>query len=392
MLRGKTIALGVTGGIAAYKACEICSALVKLGAKVNVIMTKNATEFVRPLTFEVLSNNPVAFDMWNRNREWEVEHVSIAQSADLFLIAPATANVIGKLASGIADDMLTTTILATKAPVVICPAMNVVMYESPVLQENIQKLKNIGYTFVDAEEGRLACGTSGKGRLANPDVIVRQVVDMLFKNDLEGKKVLITAGGTSEPIDGVRRITNRSSGKMGMSLARAALRRGAEVTVIAGNITATVPKGVNLVSVETTDEMCSAVLGKLPDVDFIIKAAAPSDYKVKNATNKKIKEKSFTLELVKNVDIAQEVGKIKGDKKLVIFAAEVENLEEYAKSKLISKNADLVVANDVTKIGAGFNTDTNDVMIIDRAGNKTCSGIKTKDEIAELILDKMIEL
>lgn len=392
MLSGVTIALGVTGGIAAYKACEICSSLVKLGAKVNVIMTKNATEFVKPLTFEVLSNNPVVCDMWSRDREWEVEHVSIASSADVFVVAPATANFIGKIASGIADDMLTTTVMATKAPVVICPAMNVNMYENPVLRANIEKLTSLGYIFVDSEEGRLACGTSGKGRLADPAVIVKTVVDTALGGDYSGKSVLITAGGTSEPIDGVRCITNRSSGKMGMSLARAVMKRGGEVVLVVGNVTADIPKGAKVVKVETTDEMCKAVLDNLPDVDFVIKSAAPSDYKVKNYTDKKIKAESFSLELTKNVDIAREVGKVKGDKKLVIFAAETENLVDYAKSKLISKGADLVVANDVTKVGAGFGTDTNDVIIINREGKEFASGLKTKAEIADMILDKLIEL
>ncbi|MBQ2714347.1 MAG: bifunctional phosphopantothenoylcysteine decarboxylase/phosphopantothenate--cysteine ligase CoaBC [Clostridia bacterium] len=389
MLKGVTVALGVTGGIAAYKACEVCSSLVKLGAKVNVIMTKNATEFVRPLTFEVLSNNPVTYDMWERKREWEVEHVSIAQSADVIVVAPATANLIGKLANGVCDDMLTTTIMASNAPVVICPAMNVVMYENPILQENVEKLKKRGYIFVEPEEGRLACGAVGRGRLAPPEHIVQETIKVLGGADYANKKVLITAGGTSERIDGVRYITNRSSGKMGACIARSAMRRGAEVILVVGNVTADMPKGAKIIRVESTEDMYKAVMDNLSDVDIVIKSAAPADYKVLNPTNKKIKDEKVCLELTKNVDIAREVGKVKGDKKLVIFAAETENLLDYAKSKLVSKNADMVVANDVTREGAGFNHDTNDVVIIHKGGREVSSGLVQKSQVAEMILDEL---
>jgi len=392
MLKDVKVALGVTGGIAAYKACEICSSLVKLGATVQVIMTKNATEFVRPLTFEVLSNNPVVSDTFKRDREWEVEHVSIAQSADIFVIAPATANLIGKLASGVADDMLTTTVMATKAPVVICPAMNVNMYENPILQDNIAKLKALGYIFVDPDEGRLACGTSGKGRLADPNKIVDSVIDTLSAGDFKNKRILITAGGTSEKIDGVRYITNRSSGKMGMSLARNAMLRGAEVVLIVGNVSADIVKGAKVVKVQSTQDMYQAVMDNLSEVDYVIKAAAPADYRVEESTDKKIKTEKVTLNLVKNVDIAKEVGKIKGDKKLVIFAAETEDLINYAKNKLLAKNADMVVANDVSRKGVGFEGDTNDVTIITKSGKEINSGLVSKDEVAKLILDEMKKL
>ena len=392
MLSGTTIVVGVTGGIAVYKSCEIVSRLVKLGAKVKVIMTKNATEFVKPLTFEVLSNNPVVFDMFDRRTEWEVEHISLAQEADLFVIAPATANVIGKISSGIADDMLSTTVMATKAPVLICPAMNTGMWENTIVQQNVSKLKSLGYYFCDVGEGRLACGTTGKGRLPEPEVIVDKAVSILTDGDYKGKNLLITAGGTSEPIDGVRSITNRSSGKMGIAIAKKALKRGASVRLIVGNVAVDMPKGAEVIKVKTTDDMYREVMQNLDWADCIIKAAAPSDYRVENATTHKLKAESLTLKLIKNVDIAREVGKVKGDKKLVIFAAETDDLINYAKDKLTKKGADLVVANDVSRDGVGFGVDTNEVTIIDTLGNALHSGIKTKDEIAEMILDKILTL
>ena len=393
MFKGKKIVLGVSGGIAVYKACELCSTLVKLGAEVKVIMTKNATEFVAPLTFEVLSKNPVASNMWDRNREWEVEHISLAEWADIFVLVPATANLIAKIAHGVCDDMLTTTLCATKAKVMVCPAMNVNMYNNSVVQENMKKLLGMGYSFVDSEEGRLACGTVGKGRLASVDNILSNLENVLFdKKDYLGKNVLITAGATRELIDGVRSITNRSSGKMGMEIAKRAILRGANVTIVAGVFTADVPKGVNLVKVDSTMEMYDAVMENLEKADYIIKSAAPADYRVENKSENKIKDQEITLHFVKNPDIAKSVGEIKGDKKLVVFSAETENLLENAKQKLFAKNADLVVANDVTKKGAGFETDTNDVVIMDRQGNEYPSGLVSKAEVADLILDKLITL
>ena len=392
MLKGRTVVVGVTGGIAGYKCCEIVSRLVKLGATVKVIMTKNATEFVRPLTFEVLSHNPVTYDMWDRNFEWEVEHVSLANQADLVVIAPTTANFIGKIASGIADDMLTTTVMATKAPVLICPAMNTAMWENPITQQNVDKLLSLGYHFMDVDEGMLACGVTGKGRLAEPEKIVDKAVSILNSGDYCGKNLLITAGGTREPIDGVRSIANRSSGKMGIALARRALARGAKVRLIVGAISVDLPKGAEVIKVVTTDDMYREVMANLSWADCIIKAAAPADYKVENATTHKIKDKELTLKLVKNVDIAREVGKVKGDKKLVIFAAETDELLAYAKDKLVKKGADLVVANDVGQEGAGFECDTNVVTIMDKNGGIENSGKRTKDEISEMILDKILTL
>ena len=389
MLTGYTVAVGVSGGIAAYKSCEIVSTLTKLGAKVKVIMTANATEFVKPLTFEVLSNNPVVTSMWDRKKEWEVEHVSIANEADLFIVAPTTANVIAKLASGIADDMLTTTILATKSPILVCPAMNTNMWDNSITQENITKLKSRGYYFMDVDDGRLACGVTGKGRMAEPKAIVDRAIDILLKGDLTGKNFLITAGGTREPIDSVRSITNRSSGKMGISIARSAIKRGAKVKLIVGQVSVDIPKGVEVIKTTTTNDMYNAVMDNLAWADCIIKAAAPSDYRVENYSQQKIKGDEIVLKLVKNVDIAKEVGKVKGDKTLVIFAAETQDLLNYASDKLVKKGADFVVANDVSMAGAGFECDTNIVTIIDRDGNTYTTPLMSKNEIAEIILDKI---
>ena len=307
----KTIILGVSGGIAIYKSCEIVSRFVKLGYDVRVIMTKNAAEFVTPLTFETLSNNKVVTTTFEKDREFEVEHISYAKLASAFIIAPATANVIAKLAEGICDDMLTTTVCATKAPVYICPAMNTNMYLNPVTQGNIQKLKDLGYIFIEPTEGRLACGDVGKGKMEEPINIVSIVDKALTPNpDYRDKTILVTAGATEEPIDGVRFITNRSSGKMGMAIAEAVIDRGGKVIVVKGKATATVPKGAEVIEALTTQAMRDAVIGKLPEVDAVIMAAAPSDYKVKNYSPSKIKSETLTLELVKNPDIAKEVGSL----------------------------------------------------------------------------------
>ena len=389
----KTIILGVSGGIAIYKSCEIVSRFVKLGYDVRVVMTKNATEFVTPLTFETLSNNRVVVETFDKSREFEVEHVSYARLASAYVIAPATANVIGKLAEGIADDFLTTTLMAAKAPVFVCPAMNTNMYESQAVTENMAKLKSRGFHFIDAVEGRLACGDVGKGKMAEPVDIVSIVDNFLTPNpDFRGKRVLITAGATQEPIDGVRFITNRSSGKMGMALAEAVIERGGEVTLVCGKVTAPVVKGVKLINVTTTEEMYHAVMDNMVDCDIIIKSAAPSDYKVKNYQPEKIKSASLTLELEKNVDIAREVGKVKGDKKLVVFSAETNDLIKHASEKLHSKNADLIVANDVTQEGAGFDVDTNIATLISSNGMMTALEIMSKRELADVILDAVLDI
>lgn len=388
MLYGKNIVLGVTGCIAAYKACDIVSRLKKLGANVDVIMTNNACQFVTPLSFETMSGNAVVTDTFKRVDEFDVKHVSLAKKADLFLVAPATANAVGKFAQGIADDMLSTTYMASKAPKVVCPAMNTNMYESEAVQSNLKVLKDRGVHIVDSVEGRLACGDTGKGKMAEPADIVKIVEDILQPvQDFKDKKVLVTAGATEEDIDGVRVITNHSSGKMGFALCKALIDRGAEVTLVRGKTSAHLPKGLfKDVKVTTTCELLDIVKDNMSN-DVFIMAAAPADYRVKNKSDQKLKASSLVLELEKNPDIAKFVGENKGDKTLVIFSAETENLIENAKGKLEKKNADYVVANDVTKQGAGFYTDTNDATIISKSGYTVDSGLVSKDDLAHLILD-----
>lgn len=389
----KTVILGVTGCIAAYKSCEIVSRFIKLGYDVRVIMTINATEFVSKLSFETLSNNRVVVETFDPNREFETEHISYAKLASAFVIAPATANVIGKIANGIADDMLTTTVMATQAPVFICPAMNTNMYNNPTVTKNIETLKEKGYIIIDSTEGRLACGDIGKGKMAEPVDIVEMIDKLLTpKPDFRGKTVLITAGATIEPIDAVRYITNHSSGKMGVALAEAVLDRGGNVILVAGNTSVPLPKGVTVVKVKTTRDMLEAVTEKLNDSDVIIKCAAPADYRPKEVAAQKIKSEVLNLELVKNPDIAKAVGNVKGDKKLVIFAAETNDLIENASGKLMNKGADIVVANDVTKEGAGFGTDTNIATIIRKDGVIKPLEKMPKRELADVILDNILEL
>ena len=330
MLKDKTVVIGVSGGIAVYKTLDVISRLRKLGVNVNVIMTKSATEFVTPLSFQSLSQNYVVCDMFEDPKTWDVEHVSLAKRADVFLIAPATANVIGKIANGIADDMLTTTVMATKAKVLIAPAMNTNMYENPILQRNINTLKELGYNFVEPESGRLACGDTGKGKLASPEIIVDEVVKLLSKEqDLKGKSIIVTAGPTVESIDPMRYITNRSTGKMGYSIAKEAIERGADVTLITGPTNLTPPQNLKkLVKIESAKDMYEAVLENLDGNDVVIKSAAVADYKPKNYSNKKIKKSDddLIIELDRNKDIAQEIGKIKNNKILVGFAAETNDL------------------------------------------------------------------
>ena len=392
MLYGKNIVLGVTGCIAAYKACDIVSRLKKLGANVDVIMTDNACQFVMPLSFETLSGNAVVTDTFKRVDEFDVKHVSLAKKADLFLVAPATANIIGKFAWGIADDMLSTTYMASKVPKVICPAMNTNMYESEAVVENIQTLKDRGVVIVDAISGRLACGDTGKGKMAEPVDIVKVVEDILQPvQDFKGKKVLVTSGATEEDIDGVRVITNHSSGKMGASIVKALIDRGAEVTLVHGKTSVDVPSGVfKAVSVTTTCELLDAVKENF-DQDLFIMAAAPADYRVKNKSNQKIKAETVVLELEKNPDVAAYVGANKDDKTLVVFSAETENLIENAKGKLKRKNADYVVANDVSKTDVGFYSDNNEATIISTSGYSVESGLVTKDQLAHIILDTIAD-
>lgn len=394
ILAGKCVVVAVTGGIAAYKSCEIVSSLKKDGAYVRVVMTENATKFVSPLTFETLSHNPVVSDTFRRPETWEVEHISLAKRADLVLIAPCTANVIGKLASGIADDFLTTMIMACRCPVVIAPAMNSAMYTNPIFVRNCETLAKIGYLFIDAEKGNLACGDEGVGRLPSPEKIVNYVRNKLtVKGDFSGKKVLITAGATSEPIDAVRYITNRSSGKMGWGLAKAASERGAFVTVVSGlaKVDFSIIPNTDVISVLTTEEMLQAVKNRYKDNDYIIMAAAPGDYRPLNSYNQKIKDETFSLTLTKNPDIAEFVGKNKDNRKLIIFCAETCDLKRYAKEKLIKKHADMVVANDIGLKGAGFDSDTNIVSIITSNGEEDIP-LTDKNLLAHIILDRAIKL
>lgn len=393
MLKGKTVVLGITGGIAAYKSCEIVSRLVKLSASVHVIMTKNAQEFVSKLTFETLSNNRVVTDTFDRDFTWEVEHVSLAKRADIFVIAPATANFIGKTAAGIADDFLTTTVMAARSPVLIAPAMNTAMLDSAANIANMKTLSERGYLFIEPGAGRLACGDIGRGRMSEPSEIVEAIISILLpKRDYVGKTVIVTAGATMEAIDPARMITNRSSGKMGAALARALMRRGANVRFIAANMTVPVPTGVESAErVTTTTQMLDAAVSSYKDADMLIMAAAPCDYRPLKFSGNKLKSESLTLELVKNPDIAKTLGQNKGDKKLVIFSAETEELVANAANKKRSKFADMVVANNILEEGAGFDTDTNRVTIITDEETFNTQ-LLSKDDIADIILDKAVKL
>lgn len=395
MLHNKTIVIGVTGGIAAYKACDVVSKLRKRGASVYVIMTEAASKFVAPLTFQTLSNHFVVSDMFAEQKTWEVEHISLAKKADLMVIVPATADIIGKLAAGIADDMLTTTAMACRAPVMLAPAMNTGMYHNPIVQENIRKLTTLGYPVIEPVCGMLACGDEGEGKLADVDTIVEAITSFAIPQDLKGKRILVTAGPTRELIDPVRYITNRSSGKMGYAVAAQAAKRGADVTLISGPTILEAPAGIRtIVRVETAAQMYQAVIEAFPNHDAVIQSAAVADYRPKHYSDTKIKKADGDLyiELERTDDIAYEIGKIKGDKILVGFAAETDNVTEHAVQKIKKKNFDFIVANDVTKAGAGFNTDTNIITIIDAQGTAHEYPQLLKAEAADIILDTVAEL
>ncbi len=393
MLKDKKILLGVTGGIAAYKAVEIVSRLRKAGAEVRVIMTKEAQEFVTELTFREITGQPVAVDMWSKVTHWNVEHIALAAWADLVLLAPATANTLAKAAYGIADDMLTTTLLAVCAPIFFAPAMNSNMYENPATQENIQRLCARGWHMIDPASGHLACGTDGVGRLPEPVAIV-DAIDAFFATaeSLRGKRILVTAAGTIEPIDPVRYIGNRSSGKMGYAIAIEARNRGAEVVLVSGPSALTEPQGVRVVPVETAAQMRSAVLKEFVTSDIVIKAAAVADYRAKEIAANKIKKNEDTLTLIleKNPDILQELGsKKQAGQILVGFAAETQNLLDFARQKLEKKNLDFIVANDVTRPDAGFNTETNLIKILSRDGGIEEFPLMSKKDLAGIILDRV---
>jgi phosphopantothenoylcysteine decarboxylase/phosphopantothenate--cysteine ligase len=394
MLTGKKILLGVTGGIAAFKAAALCSQLVKKGAEVQVIMTKSATEFITPLTMQALSKNPVYSDTFDEKNPRTIAHINLADWADLVLIAPATANIIGKMTAGIADDMLSTTLLATEAPIMLAPAMNVHMYIHPAVMRNMSELVSRGVMMIEPGEGLLACGYTGKGRLEEPETIV-QVVQRYFSNEqkrhqlLAGKKVVITAGGTIERLDPVRFISNDSSGKMGFALARVARQLGAEVTLVVANTQVAPPAGIKVISVESAEQMYEAVLELWLTTDIVIKAAAVADYRPKVINPTKIKKQGqmMTLELVKNIDILETLGSQKTSQFLIGFAAETNDLEHYAMDKLKRKNCDLLIANDVSVSGAGFGTDTNIVHIYDAQGLVEALPLLSKDEVAMQILE-----
>lgn len=393
-LTGKTVVLGVTGGIAVYKAVELLRLLTKAGAEVHVIMTKAATEFVTPLTFQTLSGNPVSTELFNLYQEREIGHISLADRADLLLIAPATANVIGKIAHGIADDLLTTTVMATKAPVLVAPAMNVNMYQNPLYQENEARLRRHGYHFVDAESGSLACGWEGSGRLAQPGRIFDQACALLSQQDLAGETVLVTAGPTQEELDPVRYISNHSSGKMGYALAQAARHRGAKVILVSGPTCLEPPPGLELVRVVSARQMYEAVMTRVEGCSVVIKAAAVADYRplLRNGDKLKKKDDNLTLELAKNPDILSQLGQLNPRPLLVGFAAETTDLQNNAAAKLAAKNLDMIVANDVSQEGAGFNVTTNIARLLYRDGRVEPLELMPKTRLAELILDRVGQL
>lgn len=390
MMKNKRIVLGVSGGIAAFKSASIASQLTQRGYDVRVIMTPSAVKFITPLTLQTLSHHPVAVDTFDEHEPKVVQHIDLADHADLVLLAPATANIIAKLALGLGDDMLSTTLLATQAPIVIAPAMNVHMYENPVVQKNMETLKSRGCFFIDPGEGQLACGYVGQGRMAEPEEIVTWV-DHFFtsKQLLSGKHVLVTAGPTIEQLDPVRYFSNYSSGKMGFALARAALEAGAEVTLVSGPVSQSTPSGVNRVDVKSAEEMREVVLSHLPQADLIIKAAAVADYRPKQTWKQKIKKSAneLTIVLEKTPDIASEIGQRKQAHQFFVgFAAETEQVAFHAQSKLERKRMDLIVANDVSKPGAGFGIDTNIVTVFDQQGEVVSLPQMNKIEVARQLI------
>ena len=392
MLANQTIVLGITGSIAAYKAADLASKLFQAGAEVRVVMTKSATEFVTPLTLRSITGRPVETDMFGLSSEFSIEHVALAEAADVVVIAPATANIIAKLAAGIADDILTCTVLATGAPVIVAPAMHEAMFQNPVTQDNLAKLKARGFTIVDPEYGRLASGKMGMGRLAEVEKILGVIRQVLGRSgDLAGKRVVVTAGGTREPVDPVRHIGNRSSGKMGYAVAEAARDRGATVSLITAPASLPQPAGIEIAHVETAIQMKEAVAEAVARADVLIMAAAVADYQPRSAAKTKIKKESpsLTLELIRTPDILTEV---KGDFLKVGFAAESQDVMENARRKLEKKQLDLIVANDITDPSSGFDADTNKVTLIDRDGKAEKLPLLTKREVADKILDKVVEI
>lgn len=395
MLSGKTVVLGVTGGIAAYKACELTSRLRKAGAQVYVVMTKNACEFVAPLTFETLSNHPVVTDTFARPEKWEVEHVALAKRADVFVIAPATANIMAKLAVGLADDMLSTTALATRAPLLIAPAMNTGMWENAATRQNVETLRARGARLIGPEGGFLACGDQGAGRMSEPETIFDAIAETLARTeDMRGLRVLVTAGPTQEKIDPVRYLTNRSSGKMGYAVAQAAAERGARVTLVSGPVRLAAPAGVEMVPVVSTQDLYNEMTRRCGEADVIVQAAAPADFTPVSAAEHKLKKQGgdMTLALRETPDVAAAVGRLKREgQTLVGFAAETDNVLENAGGKLLKKRLDMIVANDVTTPGAGFDVDTNVVTFITKDARETLP-LMSKREVAQRLLSRVLAL
>jgi phosphopantothenoylcysteine decarboxylase/phosphopantothenate--cysteine ligase len=395
MLQGKCVILGVTGGIAAYKAVELLRLLVKAGVEIHVVMTRSAQEFVTPLTFQTLSGNPVHTELFSLIQEQDIGHISLADRADLVLVAPATANLIGKVANGLADDLLTTTIMATRAKVLFAPAMNSNMWDNPIYQKNQERLETFGYHFIKPVYGDLACGWQGQGKLPDPQEIFNSAQALLGSHALEGKTVLVTAGPTREELDPVRFLSNYSSGKMGYAVACAARNRGAKVLLVSGPVSLPEPWGVETIQVVSAQEMYQAVMARAEQADLIIKAAAVADFRPVVRVGQKAKKggsESMTIELQRNPDILAELGKRKGSRILVGFAAETEELLKHAREKLESKNLDMIVANDVTQEGAGFNGDTNIVRFLTADGRLEELPKMTKEAVAEILLDRATAL
>ncbi len=394
-LKNRTILLGVSGGIAIHRSLDYASQLVKTGASVHVVMTENATRLVNPLQFQVLSRNPVLLDLFETSDDWKPPHIDLADRTDLLAIVPATANILGKMANGIADDALSTVAISVHCPILVAPAMNGHMYKNPIVQKNISELSRHGIEFVEPESGDLACGYEGIGRLSSVDIILQRTRELLgYRQDLRGKRVLVTAGATREYLDPVRFISNGSSGKMGYAIAEAASHRSASVQLISGHVTISPPNGIDITYVETTQQMHETVLEKFDETDIAIMAAAPVDFRPAEYAPHKIKKHTDTLSLTleKNPDTAQKLGEIKDHQLTVCFAAETNDVLENAKEKLVRKNCDLIVANDLLAEGAGFASDTNIVTLMDKKGNCEQLSRLSKREVANAILDRVVRL
>lgn len=401
MLTGKKVVLGVTGSIAAYKTANLVSMLVKQNCRVQAVMTEHAAQFISPVTFETLTSQPCLTDTFTRQAPVEIHHLTLGQTADLLLIAPATANILGKIAHGIADDLLTSTVIAATCPVLIAPAMNVHMYRNPIVQENISRLKSFGYEIIAPEVGRLACDAVGEGKLASEDVLMDAVLKRLSvqttdekKQDLAGLRILVTAGPTREAVDPVRFITNRSSGRMGYAVAECARRRGAHVTLVSGPVSLPHPKGVCFVPVLSAEDMYREVMGRRKEQDIVVKAAAVADYRPKNVNPQKTKKQDGTLllELERTKDILAELGSVKEKGQCICgFSMETERLAEHSRAKLLNKHADLIAANSLTESGAGFGGDTNRLLFLTKDGEED-TGMRTKEACADLLLDRLYEI